>query len=162
MKSVLISITLSGVSTPLYRSLESWSSLSSQLGDLLSLFILLPCFDPVRLFGVKTPSFYWHWERLKTCHRFWYDVDFFSHKGFDFFLSLGVTTPLTTPVMGLSCLGSFAKDFFDVLKSIGFGDLVRHFSSSRQSDWVYFGWFVWNLLGRLFEMQASRWSVQAH
>ena len=60
-------------------------------------------------------------------------------RGFDFVLSLGVTTPLITPVMGICCPGSFWKDCFDMLKSIEFGDLVRLFSSSRQSDRVYLG-----------------------
>ena len=60
-------------------------------------------------------------------------------RGFDFVLSLGVTTPLITPVMGNCCPGSFGKDCFDMLQSIGFGDLVRLFSSSRRSDSVYLG-----------------------
>ena len=38
----------------------------------------------------------------------------------DFVLSLGLTTPLITPIMGISCPGSFGKDCFDMLKSIGF------------------------------------------
>ena len=55
---------------------------------------------------------------------------------FDLVLSLGVTTALITPVMGKNIFG---KEYFDMLKSIGFGDLVRLFSSSRQSDRVYLG-----------------------
>ena len=31
-----------------------------------------------------------------------------------------------------------------MLKSIGFGALVRLFSSWRRSDWVYLGWCVWD------------------
>ena len=46
-------------------------------------------------------------------------------------LSFGVKTPLINPVMGISCPGSFGEDCFDMLKSIGFGDLVRLFSSLR-------------------------------
>ena len=33
------------------------------------------------------------------------------------------------------------KTCFDMLKSIGFGDLVTLFSSSRRSDRLYLGWF---------------------
>ena len=47
-----------------------------------------------------------------------------------------------------------------MLKSIRFGDLERPFSSSRRSDRVYLGWFVWDSVWRLFRMQASRWSVK--
>ena len=36
-------------------------------------------------------------------------------------------------------LGSFGKEFFDMLKRIGFRDLVILFSSLRQSDSVYLG-----------------------
>ena len=43
-----------------------------------------------------------------------------------------------------------------MLKSIGFGDLVRLFSSSRHSDRVYLGRFVWDLVRGLIKMQASR------
>ena len=38
-----------------------------------------------------------------------------------------------------------------MLKKIGFGDLVRLFSSSRQSDRVYVDWFTLHLIGRLFQ-----------
>ena len=77
----------------------------------------------------------------------------------EFLSSFGVTTPLIiTPVMGISCPASLRKIYFDMLKSTGFGDLVRHFSSSRQSNRVYLGWFVWYLVGRLFKLQASRQS----
>ena len=44
----------------------SWLSLSFQLADLLSLFILLSCFDVVSPLGVQPPSFWWHLERLET------------------------------------------------------------------------------------------------
>ena len=77
----------------------------------------------------------------------------------EFLSSFGVTTPLIiTPVMSISCPASLRKIYFDMLKSTGFGDLVRHFSSSRQSNRVYLGWFVWYLVGRLFKLQALRQS----
>ena len=60
-------------------------------------------------------------------------------RGFDFVLTLGVTTPLITLVMNMSCPGSVDKDCFDMLKNIGFGDLVGLLASSRQSDRVYLG-----------------------
>ena len=63
----------------------------------------------------------------------------FLWQGFDFILSLGVTTPLITPVMDMSFPGSVGKGCFDMLKSIGFGDLVGLFASSRRSDRVYLG-----------------------
>ena len=52
--------------------------------------------------------------------------------------------------MEMSCPGSVGKDCFDMLKSIGFGDLVGLFASSRWSDRVYLRWYVWDLVGRLF------------
>ena len=80
----------------------------------------------------------------------------------EFLSSFGVTTPLIiTPVMSISCPASLRKIYFDMLKSTGFGDLVRHFSSSRQSNRVYLGWFVWYLVGRLFKLQALRQSRKA-
>ena len=54
-------------------------------------------------------------------------------------LSLDVTTPHITPVIGISVACILAKECFDILKSIGFGDLVRLFSRSRWSDRVYLG-----------------------
>ena len=48
-------------------------------------------------------------------------------RGFEFVLSLGVTTPLITPVIETSFPGSFGKDSVDKLKSIECGDLVRLF-----------------------------------
>ena len=61
--------------------------------------------------------------------------------------------------MGISYPGNFGKDCFDMLKTIGFRDLVRLFSSSWQFDKVYYlGWFVLDLVGRLFRMQAWMWS----
>ena len=62
-------------------------------------------------------------------------------RGFDFVLPLGWLTTLITPVMGISCSGKFGKDCFDMLKSIGFGDLVRVFSSTRQYDRVCLCWY---------------------
>ena len=38
-----------------------------------------------------------------------------------------------------------------MLKKIGFGDLVRLFSSTRQSHRVYVDWFTLHLIGRLFK-----------
>ena len=38
-------------------------------------------------------------------------------------LSLGVTTPLITLVMGINSPSSFGKDYFYMLRSIGFGKL---------------------------------------
>ena len=46
-------------------------------------------------------------------------------RGFDLVLSLGVTTPLVTPVLGISWPCIIGKECFDMLKGIGFGDLVR-------------------------------------
>ena len=60
-------------------------------------------------------------------------------RRFDLVLSLGVTTALITPVMGISGPCILGKECFDVLKSIGFGGLVKVFSSSRRSDRVYLG-----------------------
>ena len=62
----------------------------------------------------------------------------------------------------MSCPGSVGKDCFDMLKSIGFRNLVKLFTNSRWSDRVCLGWFVWDLVGRLFKMQALRWLVKAH
>ena len=52
--------------------------------------------------------------------------------------------------MGISYPDSSQKECFDVLKKIGFGDLVRLFSSTRQSHRVYVDWFTLHLIGRLF------------
>ena len=60
-------------------------------------------------------------------------------SGFDLDLSVGVTTPLITSVMGISLPSIFGEECFDMLKSMGFGDLVRLFSSLRRSDRVYLG-----------------------
>ena len=61
--------------------------------------------------------------------------------------------------MGISCPGSFGKDFFDMLKSIEFGDLVRIFF---QFEMIYQGlaWFVWDSVGMLFRIQPSRRQVK--
>ena len=53
----------------------------------------------------------------------------YPSKIFFVFEILSVATQLTTPVMGISYPGSFGKDCFDMLSSIGYGDLVRLFSS---------------------------------
>ena len=54
------------------------------------------------------------------------------------------------------------KFVFDMLKSIWFGDLARPFSSLTRSDRVYLGWFVWDSVRRLFQMQALNQSVKGH
>ena len=64
-----------------------------------------------------------------------------------------MTTPLTTPVMRVSC--SFGELCFDMLKSIAFGDLVGLFSSSRQSDRVYL-----EVLQEAGDAQGSHGSTQ--
>ena len=40
--------------------------------------------------------------------------------------------------------------------------MVRVFSSLRQSDRVYLGWFVWDFVKKLLKMQASRRPEQTH
>ena len=83
-------------------------------------------------------------------------------RGFDLVLSLGVTTRLIiTPVVGISVPCILGKECFDMLKSVEFGDLVRLFPSSRRSDRVYLGWFMWESVWGLFRMQVSRRSVKA-
>ena len=67
-------------------------------------------------------------------------LSFSLARGFDLVLSLGVTTRLIiTPVMGISVPCILGKECFDMPKSVGFGDLVRLFPSSRRSDRVYLG-----------------------
>ena len=83
-------------------------------------------------------------------------------RGFDLVLPLAVTSPLITPVMGISWTFILLKEWFDMLSSIGYGDFVRVFWSSRRYDKVYLGWFIFDLVWRLFTMQASRRSVKAH
>ena len=78
----------------------------------------------------------------------------------DFALSLGVTTPLKTLVMGISWW-QFWERLFWYDEEHRVEDLVRLSSSSRRSDGVYLGWFVWDLVGRLFKVQALRRSVKA-
>ena len=69
---------------------------------------------------------------------------------------------IKTPVVGISWPCILGKECFHMPKSLGFGGLVKLFSSSRRSDRVYLGWCVWDLVWRLFRMQASRRSVKAH
>ena len=77
----------------------------------------------------------------------------------DFALSLGVTTPLKTLVMGISWWQFWERMFwYDEEHRVE--DLVRRSSISRRSDGVYLGWFVWNLVGRLSKVQALRRSVK--
>ena len=54
-------------------------------------------------------------------------------RGFNLVLSLGLTTPLITPVMGISWPCILEEGCADMLKMIVFGDLVRLFSSLRPS-----------------------------
>ena len=54
--------------------------------------------------------------------------------------------------MNMSCPGSVGKDCFDMLKSIGFWDLVGLLPSSRRSDRVYLGSFARDLVGELFKI----------
>ena len=86
----------------------------------------------------------------------------FSSKEVWLYLIFGYGKPSFTPVMGISCPGSFGKDSLYMLKSIGFRDLFRLFSSLIRSDRVYLGWFAWDLGWRLFKMQALRQLVKAH
>ena len=72
-------------------------------------------------------------------------------REFGFVLYLGVTIPLITQAMVISCPSSFEKDCFDMMISIKFGDLVLPFSRSRQFDRTYFASFVWELVGRFFD-----------
>ena len=82
-------------------------------------------------------------------------------RGFELVLPLGVTSPIITPVMGISWPFILLKECFDMLSSIGYGDFVRVFWSSRRYDKVYLGLFIFGLVWRLFTMQASRRSVKA-
>ena len=82
-------------------------------------------------------------------------------RGFELVLPLGVTSPIITPVMGISWPFILLKECFDMLTSIGYGDFVRVFWSSRRYDKVYLGLFIFGLVWRLFTMQASRRSVKA-
>ena len=71
-----------------------------------------------------------------------------------------MTSPLITPVMGISWTLILLKECFDMLSSIGYGDFVRVFWGSRPYYRVYLGWFIFGLVWRLFMMQASRPSVK--
>ena len=73
-----------------------------------------------------------------------------------------MTSPLITPVIGITSTFILLKECFDMLSSIGYGDFVRVFWSSRRYDGVYLGSFIFGLVWRLFTMQASRRSVKAH
>ena len=52
-------------------------------------------------------------------------------------LSLGVTTPLRTPVMSIDGIGHFWKVDFDMLKSMEFGNSVGLLSASTRFDRAY-------------------------
>ena len=78
-------------------------------------------------------------------------------------LPLDTTTSLVTPILSIGWLGSFGEICFtNFLKSTWIGNLVRLFSSSRQSDRADLHWAEWNLVGRLFQMQALIQSIKAH
>ena len=81
-------------------------------------------------------------------------------KNCEGFKQLSYYSKLITPVMGISWPCIFWKVCFDMLKSIGFGNLVRLFSSLRQSDRVYLRWFVWYSVRRLFKMKPLKRSVK--
>ena len=73
-----------------------------------------------------------------------------------------MTIPLIIPVMGISWPCILEKECFDMVRNIGYWDFVRVFSSSRRYDRVYLGWFIFNLVCRLFMREALRWSEKAH
>ena len=73
-----------------------------------------------------------------------------------------MTSPLITPVMGISWPFILLKECFHMLSSMECGDFVRVFWSTRPYDRVYLAWFIFDLVWRLFTMQASRRSVKAH
>ena len=104
-----------------------------------SLFILLPWFDASSLLGVKTPFLNDTGKDQKITTDFDKILTFCLARGFAFVLSLGVTTPLITPVRCISYLGCFGKVWFDMLKSIEFGICSGFFSSLRHSDRAYLG-----------------------
>ena len=86
------------------------------------------------------PALSWHIESLINNFA-GVNPKFFNSSDFPFKLFLLKSFP-----------GSAGRDCFDMLKSIEFGDLVRLFESSRRSDRIYLGWFVRDLVGRLFKM----------
>ena len=94
---------------------------------------------PVVLWERKLPPFNDTEKDYKLITDFDKVLTFSVAMGLDFVLSLGVTSPLLIPVIGISCPVSFRKDCFDMLKSIGFRDLFGLLSSLRRSDRVYFG-----------------------
>ena len=59
-------------------------------------------------------------------------------RGFDFVLSFGMTITFITPVMSIKWIGKFWGVGIDMLKSMEFGNLVGHFSSSRQFFFFFF------------------------
>ena len=134
----------------------------------LSLLICCPCSFYIHVLMLaafwewKLPPFNDNGKHWKLTTDFDKILTFSLARGCNFVLSLGVTTLLITPVMGMSCPCNVSKDCFDMLKSILFVELVGRFSSLRQSDRVYLGWFLWYLVWRLFKMQALKRSVKAH
>ena len=65
------------------------------------------------------------------------DLTFLLARGFDFVLTLGVTTPLITSFMNVDSGGSFWGVSCNMLKSMEFGILVGFLLSSRRFDGVY-------------------------
>ena len=116
----------------------------------------------VALCEYKLPPFSDTGKYQKVTTDFKQILTFSLARWFSLVLSLGATTPLITPVIAISLLCIFGKECFDMLKSIGFGNLVSIFSSSRRSDGIYLGRFVRGLIGILFKMQALRSLVKAH
>ena len=80
----------------------SRSSLSFQLADLLTLFILFHALILVAHWECKLPPLNGTGKDYKLKTDFEKILTFSLAREFDLVLSLGVTTPLITPVMGIS------------------------------------------------------------
>ena len=65
-------------------------------------------------------------------------LNFCLVRGFNLVLSLGVKTPLIIPVMDLSGPCILGKEWFDMLRNIGYGDFGRSFSSFSRYNRVSF------------------------
>ena len=83
-------------------------SLSFQPTDLLSLLIFIPCFNAGNFFGVKAPLNDIAKDKYLTTD-FVMDLTFLLARGFDFVLSLGVTTTLITQSLALTELVVFRE-----------------------------------------------------
>ena len=62
------------------------------------------------------------------------DLTVLLERGFDFVLSLHVSTQLISPVMITDGIGSFWEIGFDMVKNMKFWDLVNRLSSLKQFD----------------------------